>query len=657
MFFESLPREFRVSVWHAQLRICAVVVLFIFLVSHLAFAAPARLVAHSAQAVTGEDVDVAIPLKVDGGTALLYEAVFTKDLKGAVIVDAATGAASFKPTKDFNGVTSFTFRACDPAHSCSQSAVVRIRVNPANDAPAAFPVSIMTTANAPVMITFKGADVDGDRLSYQMRAPRAGTLGTVDTAGRVVYTPPDGFIGADKFLYAVSDGKTLSTAVYVSIDVVPARLGLTDVVVAAAASPDRIKPVLDELAFLGVPAAAISGAADLTWASVEPRRGEWDFAAADAVFKRGGFEPVVTLFAKDFASPTPPWVTSGARFQKFMNDDAYDYVRAVVGRYKNQVRYWIIGGGMESWAAADPVAEFKSRIKLPENAPPGGYAVADQAVFLRDAARAVREADPDAVIILPPLSGLGERSLTWLGTVVAATANVWFDVVSYRFTGRWESYERARERLSGFLIHNNMIEKKSWLVGTGTSSDAANVKATNYPNSPQVQAADVFRRLTMAYAGGDAMVLWEMYRDPHAGDSDATARSGFGLKDAAGMPKPAYHVLRLFAHELVPFSKITRVPYAGPPSAGDVIVSNSLGETSQNAIPIGTDPAIHDYRIDASDGSVKHVVWGAGSYGVPDGMTQMAFVIADAKGNVAWRPVKPGDDIVIVDGDAPLLLK
>lgn len=612
-----------------------IIAVFFVLISVASRAAP---VVHSADLTTEEDVDGGVILKAESpeNLPLTFEAYFVKDLKGKVSVDPVTGSVSYAPPRDFNGTTNFLYRVCDEKRACSQPAGVRIRVTPVNDKPAAEPVTVMTNQNTPVTVTLNGVDVDGGRLSYKVKEPQAGKVSEPDPSGRALYTPAPDFLGMDKFFYAASDGAAISTSVYVTVEVVPVRLGAdlpnpAGLGAKGPAAKKRADAAYADLSALGLRAVHGLGAADLTWSEIEPRQDEWHFEAADLAIKRSGFETVGIVFSRRFASPTPPWVTSSARFQKALNDDAKDYLYAVVERYKNDVRYWQIGDEMENWAVTDPVAEFKPRIKPPPGAPADGYATAEQAAFLRDAARYIREHDPDAVIVLPSLTGLGEMSLSWLARIVAATSNTWFDVVSYRYYGRWQDYDRLRDGFAEFLIHNNMIEKKVWLAGTGTSSDAGNIKRTNYPNDPSVQALDVFRRLIPAFAHGDAMAFWTSFEDPSVSDTEALPWSGFGLKTAKGAAKPAYHAMKLLTGEFVPFSRIAVV---------------SDGTASARV-----------YVADTADGSKKAVAWGKESFLVPDGMTKMTSVLPDAKGHYVWNDVKPGQTIVMTDNDMPYVLK
>lgn len=92
----------------------------------------------------------------------------------------------------------------------------------------------------------------------------------------------------------------------------------------SAGSADPVQPwtepdaIFRDFSSLGVQAYRQSVKADLLWDIVEPRPGEWYFAQADAVLRdsrtRAGAEPIVTLFAMQYASPTPPWADSPSEF-------------------------------------------------------------------------------------------------------------------------------------------------------------------------------------------------------------------------------------------------------------------------------------------------------------------------------------------------------
>jgi hypothetical protein len=89
-------------------------------------------------------------------------------------------------------------------------------------APVAQPQSVTAAFNSPVTVTLAGTDSNGATLTYSIVAPPAnGTLGTLN-GNAVIYTPVNGFTGADSFTFKVNDGVSDSAPGTVSVTVNPA---------------------------------------------------------------------------------------------------------------------------------------------------------------------------------------------------------------------------------------------------------------------------------------------------------------------------------------------------------------------------------------------------------------------------------------------------
>lgn len=88
-----------------------------------------------------------------------------------------------------------------------------------NQAPTADDVTGSTTASKPVDLTLKGADADGDPLTYTAADASHGDVSVV--GGVATYTPDAGFVGTDAFSYTVSDG-TEETDATVTVEVTKA---------------------------------------------------------------------------------------------------------------------------------------------------------------------------------------------------------------------------------------------------------------------------------------------------------------------------------------------------------------------------------------------------------------------------------------------------
>ncbi len=387
--------------------------------------------------------------------------------------------------------------------------------------------------------------------------------------------------------------------------------------------------IFQDFADLGVQAYRQFIKADLYWDVVEPQKGQWDFSRTDAVIPYANFEPIVTLFSNQYASPSPPWCDSPEAFQKTLGADAREYLERVVTRYAPYVKYWEIGNEMEHWRIADPGSDTGGRqvAPMPRCAPADGFSPEEQGRFLSQAAQYIREHDPDAVIVMPGLIGLSDYSLdTWLAWTMQSGGD-WFDIVNYHYYGPWQRYPGLRANLSAFLETHGIADKPVWMTETGVTSSATLTERTDYPNSPESQAADVFRRLVQGWGGGDRLVLWHTYLS--SADTPQNVWRGYGILTENGEPKPAYYAYQLLTQELIPFRQVT---------------------------PLSVDPrGANVYRVETGGGAVRYVVWGSGSFTVPAGVTQMTSVVPDSAGNFSWTDVTPGQTIAL--SDFPLLLR
>lgn len=137
----------------------------------------------------------------------------------------STGAFSYTPSPDFNGIDSFTYKAKD-AFGGSANSTVTITVTPVNDAPVAVSDSSFIaedstlTAAAPGLLA-NDTDIDGGALSASLVSPPSNGTVTVNADGSYSYRPAPNFNGNDSFTYKVYDGQTYSAPTTVSVRVDP----------------------------------------------------------------------------------------------------------------------------------------------------------------------------------------------------------------------------------------------------------------------------------------------------------------------------------------------------------------------------------------------------------------------------------------------------
>jgi hypothetical protein len=145
--------------------------------------------------------------------------------KGAVSFDQAAGTFGYTPHANVNGSDIFSIVVSDGRGGTAQQAVM-VTITAVNDTPvAAATNSVITGEDTPSAAVAIGAtDVDGDTLSYSVKAGAAPANGTVSfnqAAGTLVYTPNANVNGSDAFTIVVSDGRGGTTEQAVTVTINP----------------------------------------------------------------------------------------------------------------------------------------------------------------------------------------------------------------------------------------------------------------------------------------------------------------------------------------------------------------------------------------------------------------------------------------------------
>lgn len=136
----------------------------------------------------------------------------------------ANGDFTYTPDANFNGADSFVYRLRDDKGG-TDTATVTITVNSVNDDPNAVNDNVTTEQDSPVTANLltNDTDVDGDTLTPDaspVSGPSNGAV-TIAANGTFTYTPDPGYVGADSFVYRITDGNGGSDTATVSITVEP----------------------------------------------------------------------------------------------------------------------------------------------------------------------------------------------------------------------------------------------------------------------------------------------------------------------------------------------------------------------------------------------------------------------------------------------------
>jgi hypothetical protein len=150
----------------------------------------------------------------------LTYAIASQPSNGTVVVNGELPNVTYTPDVDFSGVDSFTFTVNNGTTNSSPG-IITITVT--NQVPVATVQSVSVFPSTPLEITLAGTDADSgpSNLTYLVASqPSNGTLVTNVALPKLIYTPNDGYTGADSFTFIVNDGMTNSSTATVSITVI-----------------------------------------------------------------------------------------------------------------------------------------------------------------------------------------------------------------------------------------------------------------------------------------------------------------------------------------------------------------------------------------------------------------------------------------------------
>ncbi|KPA16706.1 secreted protein containing PKD domain protein, partial [Candidatus Magnetomorum sp. HK-1] len=162
---------------------------------------------------TDEDHEVSIVFKVTD--------IDSSNLTYSLLVEPKSGSLSgtapsytFVPDANFYGEDQIMLQVSDGA--LSDQALVKINVNPINDAPVANAQSVKLLEDSTLDIVLTGTDIEDIPLSYAItKEPTYGELS--GNAPDIVYTPFEDYNGNDSFTFTVNDGQLTSNDATIQI--------------------------------------------------------------------------------------------------------------------------------------------------------------------------------------------------------------------------------------------------------------------------------------------------------------------------------------------------------------------------------------------------------------------------------------------------------
>ncbi len=257
---------------------------------------------------------------------------------------------------------------------------------------------------------------------------------------------------------------------------------------------------------------------DFDWSGVEPQRGVWTFDHLDETLDWAEAEGVRILPILDY---DVPW----ARPAHEHLDQWLDYVRRVVTRYKDRLRYWEVWNEPNLEAAWHDTPSPENYVKL-----------------LNPTYEEIKRIDPGLVVLLG-----GTSSIPWpyLEGIYKAGGQAYFDVMNvhpYCYPRPPEAHPGFDEliRLRHLMTEHDDVHKPIWIteIGWPTHRGPRGV-------SPQVQAQMLARAYLLALQVGVRVTFWYEFQAPEEKPDHNEHHFGIVHRDLS--PKPAYAALKTLA--------------------------------------------------------------------------------------------------------------
>ncbi len=160
---------------------------------------------------------------VDGDTVTVASTGTLITAQDGTVVMAADGSFTYTPATNYNGQDSFNYTIKD-GNGGIATATVTLDLTPVNDTPIAGDDSFGGTEDAAITgdVLANDSDPDGDTLTVAFTGTIATAQGgtvVMESNGNFTYTPAASFVGADSFIYDITDGDGGTATAAVNIDV------------------------------------------------------------------------------------------------------------------------------------------------------------------------------------------------------------------------------------------------------------------------------------------------------------------------------------------------------------------------------------------------------------------------------------------------------
>jgi hypothetical protein len=347
----------------------------------------------------------------------------------------------------------------------------------------------------------------------------------------------------------------------------PYRVGFNMIRKVPGSALSGAQAVLDDIVEVGGQGIRQIQDGDLTWFSVTNQRGNnYTFAASDTWLQNSqGLYAIPTLFQIGPATAARNWNKScpdeGASESEYCREPytpggdvlnignrsvkkaAETYLEHVATHYKgSDLRHFEIMNEPARYRHFDLAFFYLYR-----------YAPGDYAELLKLASKTIKGVIPNARIVAGGMvyydnqstDGRDEMWEDYLDKALRAGADKYIDVFNFHYYGRWQGLEDHIGEVKTIMRRHGVGNKPIWMTEVGSSATS---------KSPEEQAADVFRFLSVAFGNGVELANWHTHVSSHDGRNNW---GGFGTRAAGGRKNLSWYSYKLFASYLGNFGECT----------------------------------------------------------------------------------------------------
>ena len=287
--------------------------------------------------------------------------------------------------------------------------------------------------------------------------------------------------------------------------------------------------------------------ADLIWAQVEPSDNDWNFDYADSIFLNyTDLEFVANLYCfstsgsdTDNVGYQVPWrACEGMPICGWKYDldsvATIDYLTTCINRYSSNITYWELGNESENstYPLGIPNSEFIE--------------------FARHNYGWIKGVNPQVKVLLPATLGTYgvplQSKYNWYHTVFSNGIGNYFDIFSFHDYNAWWTTPIHIDSIIAIRDQYGLQGKEIWITESSVSSLNDSI-SPDYVSIDE-QAADVWRRTTIAWAKGINTFIW------HGCWSSGMPSewAEFGILDHIGQKKKSYHSYKLLSEKIKDFT-------------------------------------------------------------------------------------------------------